>query len=74
MNLCLEGKFREASKINDLLMPLHTALFIESSPGPVKYAANKLGLCSSEIRLPLTEISEETKKNVDQALKHALLI
>ncbi len=74
MNLCLEGKFKEASKINDILMPLHTALFIESSPGPVKYAANKLGLCSSELRLPLTEISEETKIIVDQALKHASLI
>jgi len=55
-------------------MPLHTALFIESSPGPVKYAANRLGLCSSEIRLPLTEISNETKKTVEQALKHASLI
>ncbi len=74
MNLCLEGKFQEAVKINTLLMPLHTALFIESSPGPVKYAANKLGLCSSEIRLPLTEISNETKKTVEQALKHASLI
>ncbi len=74
MNLCLECKFQEAAKINDLLMPLHTALFIESSPGPVKYAANKLGLCSSEIRLPLTEISNETKKTVEQALKHASLI
>ena len=74
MSLCLEGKFKEACKINDILMPLHTALFIESSPGPVKYAANKLGLCSSEVRLPLTEISDETKKIVDQALKHASLI
>ena len=74
MNLCLKGNFLEAAKINDLLMPLHTALFIESSPGPVKYAANKLGFCSSEIRLPLTEISDETKKIVDQALKHASLI
>ena len=74
MNLCLKGNFLEAAKINDLLMPLHTALFIESSPGPVKYAANKLGLCLSEIRLPLTEISDETKKIVDQALKHASLI
>ena len=74
INFCLKGNFLEAAKINDLLMPLHTALFIESSPGPVKYAANKLGLCSSEIRLPLTEISDETKKIVDQALKHASLI
>jgi len=74
MNFCLEGNFLEAAKINDLLMPLHIALFVESSPGPIKYAANKLGLCSSEIRLPLTETSDETKKIVDQALKHASLI
>lgn len=74
MNFCLEGNFTEAVKINNLLMPLHDALFVESSPGPVKYAANKLGLCSSEIRLPLTEISNETKTIVDEALKHASLI
>jgi 4-hydroxy-tetrahydrodipicolinate synthase len=74
MNLCLEGKFSEAAAINDLLMPLHDALFIESSPGPVKYAASKLDLCSSDIRLPLTEVSDQTKKTVDEALKHASLI
>ena len=74
MNFCLDGNFLEAAKINDLLMPLHIALFVESSPGPIKYAASKLGLCSSEIRLPLTETSDETKKIVDQALKHASLI
>jgi len=74
MNLCLEGKFYEAATINDLLMPLHHALFIESSPGPVKYAAFKLGLCSSDIRLPLMEVSGETKKTVDEALKYASLI
>ena len=74
MQLCLSKDFAEATKINDKLMPLHHALFVESSPGPVKYAASKLGLCGEEIRLPLTLISDETKVLVDKALKHASLI
>ena len=74
MQLCLSKDFAEAAKINDKLMPLHHALFVESSPGPVKYAASKLGLCGEEIRLPLTLISDETKVRVDKALKHASLI
>ena len=55
-------------------MPLHRALFLESSPGPVKYAASVLGLCSEEVRLPVTTISKETKKTIDSALRHASLI
>ena len=74
MQLCLEKDFAKASIINDKLMPLHHALFTESSPAPVKYAAAKLGLCKDEIRLPLTSISDETKKLVDKAMKHASLI
>lgn len=74
MNLCLAGKFDEASKINDRLMKLHECLFIEPSPGPVKYAAEKLGLMSSELRLPLVEISKNTKDRVDEAMKFASLI
>ena len=73
-NLCMDKKFHEASLINDCLMPLHKALFLESSPGPVKYAASILGLCSEEVRLPVTTISNYTKKIIDSALRHALLI
>ena len=73
-NLCMDKKFHEASLINDCLMPLHKALFLESSPGPVKYAASILGLCSEEVRLPVTTISNDTKKIIDSALRHALLI
>lgn len=73
-NLCMDKKFHEASLINDSLMPLHKALFLESSPGPVKYAASILGLCSEEVRLPVTTISNDTKKIIDSALRHALLI
>ena len=45
---CLGGNFKRALELQDQLMPLHDALFVESNPGPVKYAAEKLGLCSSE--------------------------
>ena len=49
-------------------------LFIESSPGPVKYAAYLLGLCESETRLPLVEINENTKKSIANCLKDLSLI
>ena len=74
MNNCMQSNYEEASRINDILMPLHSALFIESSPSPVKYAASKLNLCEDEVRLPLINISEETKAIVDKALKHASLL
>ena len=64
----------KAKKINDQLMPLHKSLFIESSPSPVKYAANLLNLCSDDVRLPLVKITDETKKAVKSAMTHANLI
>jgi 4-hydroxy-tetrahydrodipicolinate synthase len=65
---CLKEDWKKAREIQDRLMPLHDALFCETSPGPVKYAASRLGLCSAETRLPLVPISEESKKKVDAAL------
>ena len=73
-NLCMDKNFYDASLINDKLMPLHRALFLESSPGPVKYAASKLNLCLEEVRLPVTTINNDTKKIIDSALRHASLI
>jgi len=64
----------KANEINDILMPLHKSLFIESSPSPVKYAASLLNLCSDEVRLPLVKITEKTKKSVKSAMSHANLI
>jgi len=64
----------KAKDLNDKLMPLHKSLFIESSPSPVKYAASLLNFCSDEVRLPLVKITEETKKSVKSAMKHANLI
>ena len=67
-------EIQKAEKIDKILQPLHKALFIESNPAPVKYAAKVLGLCSDEIRLPLVNIKDQTKKQVDSALAHAKLI
>jgi 4-hydroxy-tetrahydrodipicolinate synthase len=67
-NLSLAGKEKEAQAIQDRLMPLHAAMFCETSPGPVKYAAKLLGLCNGEMKLPLVEISAVNKKIVEKAL------
>ena len=68
---CLAGNFRLALQLQDRLMPLHDALFVESNPGPVKYAASRLGLCSSETRLPLAPLTPASQKKVDEALSAA---
>ena len=63
-----------SQKINLKLSKLHNALFIESSPGPVKYAASLLGLCKQETRLPLVEIKDSTKSEVEKCLREINLI
>ena len=64
----------EAVKLDKILQPLHLSLFIESNPSPVKYAASLLKMCSPNVRLPLVEIRDETKKKVSDALKSAKLL
>ena len=71
---CLAGNFRLALQLQDRLMPLHDALFVESNPGPVKYAASKLGLCNEETRLPLAPLTSASRKKVDEALSAIGLI
>ncbi len=68
---CLSGDYATALGIQDRLMPLHEALFAETSPSPVKYAASVLGLCSEETRLPMVPISAMTREKVNAALVHA---
>lgn len=70
----LSGDYAEALKILDKLIPLHKAIFLEPNPSGVKYAAQKLGLCSVEVRLPLVQVTAETAKTIDAALAHAGLI
>ncbi|MBJ7535893.1 4-hydroxy-tetrahydrodipicolinate synthase [Rhodomicrobium vannielii ATCC 17100] len=67
-NACIAGDYAKALELHDLLMPLHDALFVETNPVPVKYAASRLGLCKPETRLPLTPLSEASKARVDAAL------
>lgn len=67
-NMLMKGDFAGALKMQDRLMPLFDVMFVETNPGPVKYAASRLGICSAEMRLPLTPVSEQTKKAVDAVL------
>lgn len=64
----LKGDYKAALALQDRLMPLHEALFVETSPAPVKYAASRLGLCRPDVRLPLAPITDATKQAVDDAL------
>ena len=73
-NACQKGDFAKALRLQDQLMPLHDALFVETSPGPVKYAVSRLGLCNADIRLPLVPVSESTKRIVDAAMINAGLL
>lgn len=70
----LSGDYAKALEIQDKLAPLHKALFLEPNPTGAKYAAQKLGLCAPDVRLPLVEITPETAKAIDAALAHAGLI
>tara|TARA_B110000967_G_C18807951_1_gene522027 strand:+ start:8 stop:892 length:885 start_codon:yes stop_codon:yes gene_type:complete len=65
---------KRAEEINKILTPLNNALFIESNPSPVKYAASLLKLSPDDVRLPLVKITEPTKSAVKKALEHAALI
>ena len=69
-----KNSIKKTKEINNKLMPLHKALFIESNPSPVKYAASLLNLCSEDVRLPLVKLTEKTKKEVEKALKVAQLL
>lgn len=68
------GDLDTVTKINDRLMPLHQALFVETSPGPVKYAASLLGHGENRLRLPMVCVKPETEKAVRDAMAHAGLI
>jgi len=70
----VKGNIKLVQELNLRLANLHTALFIESSPGPVKYAASLLDLCESTTRLPLSPIKENTKRIVKEAMIEADLL
>ncbi|OYU35884.1 4-hydroxy-tetrahydrodipicolinate synthase [Novosphingobium sp. PASSN1] len=72
---CAAGDFEKAREINDLLYPLHYAMFEDASPGPVKYALSRVHpWLTEELRLPLVPCSDAARAAVDAALAHAGLV
>ena len=69
-----ENSIAESKKLNNILQPLHQAMFVESNPSPVKYAAKLLNLCEDDVRLPLVKVTDSTKEIVKKALHSAKLI
>src|SRR5712691_141592 len=73
-NACLKGDYGAALRLQDTLMPLHSALFVETNPAPAKYALSVLGKCADTVRLPMVRLAERTKAPVRAAMVHAGLI
>jgi 4-hydroxy-tetrahydrodipicolinate synthase len=71
---CANGDYAGALEIQDRLMPLHQAIFAEPGLVGVKYAMSLLDLCSDEVRLPLTGLSDATKAQIENAMRHAGLM
>jgi 4-hydroxy-tetrahydrodipicolinate synthase len=71
---CLAGDFKAALTLQDRLMPLHRALFLEPNPGGPKYALSKLGRMKNELRLPMVSVSKSVEAEIDAALRHAGLL
>ena len=66
--------FKNSEKLDKILQPLHNVMFIESNPSPVKYAASLLSMCKPDVRLPLVQVKDETKKKIFETLKVANLL
>jgi len=71
---CLEGDYKKALEIQDRLAPLHKALFVEPSPGGVKYALSLIGKCENVQRSPLVPVTAETEGEIRAAMAHAGLL
>jgi 4-hydroxy-tetrahydrodipicolinate synthase len=69
-----EGRVKDAMDIQNRLVPLHDALFCETSPGPVKYAASLLGLTEDKCRLPMAPVAESTRTRVRAAMTQVGLL
>ena len=69
-----KDEFNKAEKLDKILQPIHSAMFVESNPSPVKYAAKLMNLCDDAVRLPLVRTSETAKPIIQKALESAKLI
>jgi len=69
-----EDEINKAEKLDKILQPVHSAMFVESNPSPVKYAAKLMNLCDDAVRLPLVRTSQTAKPIIQKALESAKLI
>lgn len=69
-----KGDYKTALKLQDQLTALHAAMFCETNPIPIKYAASLMGLCESEVRLPLCAPSKAAQERVKSEMKKLKLI
>ena len=70
----IDNEIKESERLNEILQPVHHAMFVESNPSPVKYAAKLLDLCDDDVRLPLVKVTDTNKDIVKKALHTAKLI
>jgi 4-hydroxy-tetrahydrodipicolinate synthase len=64
----------KAKDLDNILQPLHSSMFVESNPSPVKYAASLLNLAPEDVRLPLVKVRDKTKKIIKESLQAAKLL
>ena len=69
-----ENDLIEAEKLDNILQPVHDAMFVESNPSPVKFGAKLMNLCDDEVRLPLVKVTDGAKTIIKKALESAKLI
>ena len=69
-----ENDLIEAEKLDNILQPVHDAMFVESNPSPVKFGAKLMNLCDDEVRLPLVKVTDRAKTIIKKALESAKLI
>ena len=70
-NSLAKGDFKSALDLQDKLMPLHEAIFTEPGVVGAKYAVSLLGKCNEDVRLPLSNLLDETKEKIQFAMQHA---
>jgi len=71
---CRAGDYAQALRLQDLLMPLHIAIFLEPGLVGAKYALSRLGRCRETVRLPLVPLTDATRARIDAAMAHAGLV
>ena len=73
-NACLAGDFEAARALQDRLIRLHKALFLDASPAPTKFALARLGLCAEDARLPIAPCADAVKPAILDAMRDAGLV